>query len=444
MKTVIKLNLTLFFLLLIFFSGHAQLQGPLPRHADLGATFSSPKEGAFGALVQDVKANSFAARLGLQKDDLLVEVNSQLINTASKWAEIRLSLKGGEKAHFAWIRNGKRIENEGLLTSMPLEQFEGVEVNYESVWSPYGYKVQTIVTKPQNSNQKMPGIFLVRWLSCSPVEEPVGRKGGTEYFLQQLIENSGALVMRVEKPGLGDSEGPPCRDVDFLEELAAHKAAFQAFTQLEEVDPDNIIILGLSNGGGYAPLVAGDFKPAGFAIMGGWMKTWYEHMLEIERRRFKLQGESPAEVSQRMKSVEEFYVEYLIRKKLPKDILTEKPHLQDAWEFDPAHQYGIPAAYFQQLQDLNLSDAWSKVEVPTLVMYGEYDWIMSRQDHEMIRDIVNHNSSGLAQFELLPGTDHSFHVFENPQQAFDDYWSGKYDSAIGEKFLNWFKNISRK
>jgi hypothetical protein len=42
------------------------------------------------------------------------------------------------------------------------------------------------------------------------------------------------------------------------------------------------------------------------------IKTWYEHMLEIERRRLTLAGHGAAELNTLMKRVEEFYSGYLL------------------------------------------------------------------------------------------------------------------------------------
>ena len=41
-------------------------------------------------------------------------------------------------------------------------------------------------------------------------------------------------------------------------------------------------------------------------------------------------------------------------------------------------------AFYQQLQQLNLAAAWSRVKVPTYVLRGAFDWIMSREDSELI------------------------------------------------------------
>ena len=62
-------------------------------------------------------------------------------------------------------------------------------------------------------------------------------------------------TMRLDKPGMGDSEGD-CRETDFDTELSGYRAAFAALKAHPRVDPARIGLLGISNGGGFAPLVA--------------------------------------------------------------------------------------------------------------------------------------------------------------------------------------------
>jgi hypothetical protein len=117
-----------------------------------------------------------------------------------------------------------------------------------------------------------------------------------------------------------------------------------------------------------------------------------------------------------------------------------QPKLVDLWPEgeDHEHLYGRPLAYYQQLQQLNLAAAWSRVKVPTLVLHGQYDWIMSRDDHEIIAKIVNGNSPGAARFMELPATGHTFQHYSSMQDAF----AGKqapFDPAVLRVVTDWFK-----
>jgi pimeloyl-ACP methyl ester carboxylesterase len=250
-----------------------------------------------------------------------------------------------------------------------------------------------------------------------------------------MAKLKGFATVRLEKAGVGDSEGD-CAATDFLAELAAYQAAFRSLNDYPFVDPSRIFILGISNGGGFAPLVAQGAPVKGYVVDGGWIKTWYEHMLEIERRRLTLAGRVPSEINPLMNSVATLYSAYLLDRQAPAQIFQKHPDLKGLWEGDPNHQYGRPIAYYQQLQDLNLMAAWAAVAVPVLALHGEYDWIMSRSDIEMIAALVNHNAPGAAEFAELPGTGHTFEHYGSLQAAFAGQ-TLPFDESIARRIGDW-------
>jgi len=323
----------------------------------------------------------------------------------------------------------------------PRESYRNAEVIYDSVTGPRGERLRTIVTKPRNATGKLPVIFVAGWLSCDSVEAPAGTKDATGIVFQHLAELSGFCLIRVDKAGVGDSEGD-CAANDFLSELAGYRAAFRALKNYDFIDTSRVYILGISNGGGYAPLVPEtDTERAqvrGYIVVGGWVKTWFEHMLEIERRRFALMGKSPGEVNQRMQGAAALYHDWLIDRGKIDDIVREHPQLADLWPEGKDHQhlYGRPLAFYEQLQDLNLGAAWGGVKVPTLVLHGQFDWIMSRQDHELIVDYINANRSGAARFVEVPDTGHTFQHYLSMADAFQDK-AAEFDEKVVRLLVNW-------
>ena len=55
--------------------------------------------------------------------------------------------------------------------------------------------------------------------------------------------------MRVEKSSMGDSEGPPCSNVDMEAERRGYVAGLKALKDYPFVDPNNIFLMGISIGG---------------------------------------------------------------------------------------------------------------------------------------------------------------------------------------------------
>lgn len=436
------LQLLLFFLLT--FPASAQLFDALPRHGYWGCGFSGPNSQRSGAEVTAIVPKTFAESLGIKKGDIIYTVNGMLISTQSLFNEVFYTtkhIKGGSSVVLDILREGKMIRKQGTIPPRPVESFRGVVTEYKSVLTSFGYKVQVIITRPEGTTGKIPGVFFVRWMSCDPIEKPVSRKHGVAMLLEDFIQRSGYAVIRVEKPGLGDSEGPACYNCDFAHEVAAHQAAYKAFTELDFIDANKIIVLAQSNGASWAPLIVTDKAPAAFVVSGGWLKTWYEHMLEYKRKDFEWNGLTENEVNRKMKLVAEFYTDYLIAKKAPQDVLKQKPHLAEIWDGEGEHQWGLPASYLQQLQEHNPAQLWKKVNSPTYVFYGEYDIAMSEPDHKKLAEYVLANGS-TSVYEFIPKMDHSLFWFENREKSMKDFYgSGVYDPAIADRLFTWLKKI---
>src|SRR5262249_8612233 len=159
---------------------------------------------------------------------------------------------------------------------------------------------------------------------CDTVEAPAGTTEATSLVFRRLAALPDFALVRMEKEGVGDSEGD-CAQTDFQTEFEDYRAAFQHMLAYPFVDAKRIFVLGISNGGGFAPLVSGDVPIAGYVIDGGWLKTWFEHMLEIERRRLSLSGKQPGEINAFMQDVAHFYSRYLLAGEAPRDILKSEP-----------------------------------------------------------------------------------------------------------------------
>jgi pimeloyl-ACP methyl ester carboxylesterase len=336
-------------------------------------------------------------------------------------------------AHAAFAADGDLPRR----SNAPPERYDNVTVELGSVRDARGERLRTLTTVPR-SDGKLPAIFLSGWLSCDSIEIPASAGDGVARLLRQLVTDSGAILARVDKPGVGDSEGN-CAETDFDTELSGYRAAFRALREHPRVDASRIIMLGISNGGGFSPLVAEGAPVAGFVSIGGWSKTWFEHMIELERRRLALEGRPRSAISAEMKPLSEFHAAYLLERRTPAEVIRLKPALKSVWYDEPTHQYGRPAAYYHQLQALDLGAAWSKVAVPALIVWGEYDWIMSREDQVLIVDAINANAPGKARLLSVPRMDHSFSTHATPKGAFDHMGSGDYPQAAAADIVTFIR-----
>jgi pimeloyl-ACP methyl ester carboxylesterase len=306
------------------------------------------------------------------------------------------------------------------------ERFQNAEVLYDWVSNKHGDKLRTFVTRPKNAAGKVPAIFFVGWLSCDSMEYPKGETDGFGALMLRLIDQSGYATMRMDKSGVGESSGD-CAKLDFQNELEGWQAAFDSLSKYDFIDLDRVFVLGLSNGGGFSPLVSRQHPVRGFIPTSSWGRTWYEHMLEHERRCLSSPNRSAAEVNSGVKAFTDFYDLYLIQKMTPGEILRKHAEWKNWWYDAPDGQYGRPAAFYQQLQDLNLGDVWEKVNAPVLVIYGTGDTIMSHADAHAIAETVNHAHPDRATFLEIVGMDHLLTI------------DRKFYDALVPKILDWIK-----
>lgn len=314
-----------------------------------------------------------------------------------------------------------------------------VAVIHETVSLQNVGKLTAVTTVPSTPGRK-PALLLAAWLSCDSVAS-TNESEGFVRFMKEVASGSGFVFMRVDKPGVGGSDGN-CAETDFKTELEGYRAGWRQLSARPDVDPSRMFVLGISNGGGFAPLVPSEPAAAGYVSIGGWSKTWFEHMIAFERTRLALQGAPAAEVNVLLKAVEQLYDEYLNHHRLPAEIFKEHPDFKAAWDGPTTDQYGRPPAFFQQLQELNLAEAWSHVSVPTLVIHGGQDWIMNRSDKDLIVECVNHGGRKLASLIELPRMDHFFLDHDSMLASFQEKSPRQFDGESASVVIKWLRHTA--
>ncbi len=382
-----------------------------------------------GVRVMQVRTGSTAARAGITVGDVILKINA--VQLRGEQGEIAVDRVPTGEVTLTLLRgNGEEVKRISV-PELPREKFGSAEVILDAIEGAHGQWLRTVITRPRVSG-KIPAVFVVGWLSCDSMEYPYGAgNDGFGIFLRRLAEQSGFVTVRMDKPGIGDSQGV-CSKADFNDELVGYKAAFASLQKYDFIDQQRIVVLGLSNGGGVATLVAPESSAVkGYVSVSGWGRSWFEHMIEHERRRLTLKGTSPAEVTRQIKLFEKFYSLYLIDKMTPGEAIAREPAFKEIWYDASDGQYGRPAGFYQQLQDLNLAQAWSAVNVPVLVIHGGQDWVMSGADAEAIADSVNRGHLGDAEFVELTQANHA--MMDHP--AIEDQFQHKpgkfHDEAVG-------------
>jgi pimeloyl-ACP methyl ester carboxylesterase len=396
---------------LLFVCAPASAQHPpdaLPRRADLGAAVAPPGRKTAAKVVRVTEGSPLHAA-GLRAGDEVLGLDGRSFSDPIDFDRRTAALRGGQRITLDVVRGGSRREIAATLAPLARERIPRTEVVYTQVSNPRGLRQRAILTRPEGASGRLPAILFVPWLSCDSIESPTGPSPGIDLLLTRLAGESGWVMLRVDKPGVGDSEGV-CADTDLDTEIEGSRAAFTFLQSHPWVDPTRIVIMGHSFSGAFLPLVAQGHPVAGYVFLNSWSRTWMERLVEFERLQLESGGAAPADVSERMRKLAEFYVLFLEQQKTPKQVIGERPQLAAVWSDEPEHQYGRHASFHHQLQAINPARAWSAVNVPTLVMWGDTDLVMHRNDHERLVALVNRNRAGAARLVVIPGADHGLAV----------------------------------
>ncbi|MFN2393414.1 MAG: PDZ domain-containing protein, partial [Pyrinomonadaceae bacterium] len=220
----------------------------LRRRAFWGASISAPGSSP-GATVRRVETDSPAARAGLRQGDVITQMNGREMTDPITYAATYRAVRAGDRVDLRVVRQGQTLSLQLVPTPLAHETVEGVDVTYGSVVTERGHRLRTLITKPGGaSGRRLPAIVFVQWLSCDSVEVLNNPSDGVEKTLRFLASKSGFVLMRVERPGLGDSEGPDCSQSDLQADLAGFRAALAALKSHDSVDTNNLFIYGASIG----------------------------------------------------------------------------------------------------------------------------------------------------------------------------------------------------
>jgi pimeloyl-ACP methyl ester carboxylesterase len=425
-------------------------EGELRRRALFGAQLAPVTEearsrqnlsGDGGVLLERVLPGTSAADAGLKDGDILLRMDRSRVTGIPMFLERMAQRRAGEVLSVEVIRDGVRVEKRVTLKEMPREKGDGYDVIYASVTN-RGARLRTIVTRPKAGGRHPAVMLLQGGHTCFAIDNPVGPPTGFTWIAQDLARH-GYVTLRVERPGCGDSEGGPLRDVDFETELAGYKEALRALKQLDFVDADRVFLFGHSMGGIMAPLLAVEVPVQGIAVYGTASETWFESVFGQRRRLAMLDGTNPAEVDREMLDQARFWYALSVERKTPREIRKQDRKLPrrvwEQWVKDGKYVADRHYRFYHQLAGRNLAEAWATVaatrlstggETPApktsadplhprvLAIWGTSDWLSTKSQHTWIAEIVNRAAPGSGSFVPLESIDHFFFRAATPKESY--------------------------
>lgn len=324
----------------------------------------------------------------------------------------------------------------------PLEGTPGLETEYGVVRTSEGLRLRTIVTRPAGTTKPLPAIFLTQWVSCGSIAFRPGR----DSEVRQLALRSGLAMIRVERAGEGDSEGPGCAKLDYDTEVRHYREAFDQVTRHPWIDGASIVIFGSSLGATTAPLVAQGKPVAGILVQGGGALTYLERMIAFDRLHLERGGTIPPErIHAEMLRRIAFQQLYLLGHRTPQQIATERPDLAGVWEgllgtTADAH-YGRPFAWHWQAAEKNFLSAWLNVPAPVMVVYGGFDNFEMEHGHRLIAELRNRQRPGSTEYLMIPGAGHDLELYPDPFAAYRWQDGQKRYELFIEPAIRWMRRI---
>lgn len=425
--------------------GPADPPGGLKRGAFFGASLAPVAEEVRarlklepgrGATVDAVIPGSTAEAIGLKVGDVIVAVDGSKVEGPAGVIRAIGSHRAGDRATVEYHRSDDIFHQEVTLKGRPLEVSDAHEVEYGSIVAEAG-RLRTIVTRPKGVEGKHPGLLLIQGIGMASVE---GARGGFREFVDDFTAR-GFVTLRVEKPGVGDSEGGPTDAVDFDAELDGYRRALKALRDRADVDPANLFVLGHSMGGVMAPLLGPEVPVRGIIVYGTIGRTWAEYFPENFRRQAELAGMPAGEVDRQARLDATLMTRLHVDHLTPKEVAEKYSDLRGRVEAifpDGRTLGGRGLAFFEQLASKNLGGAWEAFEGHALAIWGRADFVSNEDDHALIARIVNRAHPGHGTFLALDGIDHRFFKAASPRESMTRGTKpGEFNPAVLEACRAW-------
>ncbi|MGV3618762.1 MAG: hypothetical protein ACO1SV_25850 [Fimbriimonas sp.] len=390
---------------------------PLPRRATLGvalravpAELQSKLKLAPQSAVQATAGPDGKLPGDLKDGDVIVQIAGKPFTTFAAMNDLIRDLKAGETVSLHAIDvAGKPVTRTVPAVERPRETSEKYEVVYDHVLSS-GNRIRTILTRPKAPG-KYPVFFWIQGISATTVDFPLTGPSAVAKAIRPFAED-GFVTLRVEKTGVGDSEGGPAMKVGFNEEVDIYRQALKALDGYDFVDRNRVYIFGHSMGGCHAPIVAREAKVKGIVTYGTVSDSWLEWEIKAARFQGLLGGEDPAVIDKRVRQIVTFYGDLYNDKKSVEQIRKARPELEGFIKETVRPDDMLSARsvkYMVELNDHSFTDHWGHIgDAKVLALFGENDFVALEADQTQIPFLVNRVKPGNATFQKVKESDHGF------------------------------------
>lgn len=271
------------------------------------------------------------------------------------------------------------------------------------------------VTKRKGSQGRRPAVFFV---SGSGPQDRDGMSSGMDLGTHEILDHltaQGFLVLRVDDRGTGESSPIPA-NASFLDLVADAEACVDHLSKRADVDPKRIAVIGHSEGGETAPILAVRHPEiAAIVLMAAPGRPIVEVILDQNRAGLVEEGLAGAELEAKLKQVRAFLA------RLASDDAIDPAQL------DAEERAALASrAWFQGHAQLDPAATIAKVRCPVLVLQGAKDFQVSPdRDARALEKALADAKHPDHELHVFAGLDHLFKKAPGERSEIADYWKSR-------------------
>ncbi len=376
--------------------------------------------GEHGLQVAGVIAQSMAERAGIRPGDVVQKIGHVSVNSLASLRQALALIASSARTTIRFARDGEFCELEVDVCCWPKEDYDRATVEYGSV-DVGDCLLRTITTIP-NRVGPHPAVFFLQGIRKGTVDLALSPKAPLRGLVRSLSDRGYATV-RLERRGVGDSDGGPFAEVDFVTEASDVAAALEALAPDPSIDHARITLFGHSTGGMIAPFVSRTNVASAIVVYGTSAARWFDCLIASTRNQATINGSDPNEATAPLETA----------------FASIRAGGSDSL-------FGRSAVFHWQLENANLSNAWAEVQTPVLALHGEFDWVVSKRDAHQVLDTLEKDSSSNHAFSAarsVPGLDHAMTQHDNLEASVARYGAGEFGVSITSELDSWLQRCWR-
>ncbi len=364
----------------------------------LSAKMDSPDQGAFGIPVDEVALEGTTvriaiARLGFTYSGTLNEAGNEISGTMKQnGAELSLNLR--------------KLDKEPEPPKRPQEPHPPLAYREEEVTfrnAKANIELAGTLTIPKTSGPHAAAILIT---GSGPQDRDEALAGHKPFLvLADHLTRNGIAVLRYDDRGFAKSKGDfnTATTEDFAADAAA---AFDFLKTRKEIDPKRIGLIGHSEGGVVAPMVANREPGVAFVVLMAGTAVPGDQVIFAQTRAItKAMGAPAGAVEQQIKTQQETYA--AIREE--KNPQAPAKRLEAVESLPPVAVKQALSPWFRYFISYDPATALEKLKVPVLALNGDLDLqVLPDQNLPVMEAALKKSGNRDVTIHRMPGLNHLF------------------------------------